>query len=248
MFGCIDEAGEGGTAVVQGKIYKVVHPNDVYNFKTSGSYVVIDEFSEELDSFKVQNLIAEVDTFPSAKEDVYIVYGDKPIYGDKMETGPDGFYQFKYLAKGTYKVFAYTSFSSGQKSAVAETVTVGTGETKNAGDIYIHTGKSLDKSYIKGVVKVQYYNKTYPNRPYTLGNDIRVYIQRKGAAYQFNELRTGFDGSFVFQELEPGDYEVFVLTEEKLYSTLRPVKKNINVPKKGVLVSILNPFEILIND
>jgi hypothetical protein len=40
--------------------------------------------------------------------DVYLIYGDDPSYGDRVKTGPDGTYQFKYLRKGKYKVYAYS--------------------------------------------------------------------------------------------------------------------------------------------
>ena len=56
LSSCLNEEGEGGTSVVQGKVYKVYHLNDSYSF--------------------------EADTFPAAKEDVYIVYGNDDIYGD----------------------------------------------------------------------------------------------------------------------------------------------------------------------
>ena len=48
------------------------------------------------------------DTFPGAKEDVYLIYGDDPVYGDKFEANYDGRYEFKYLREGSYKVYAYS--------------------------------------------------------------------------------------------------------------------------------------------
>src|ERR1041385_958789 len=40
--------------------------------------------------------------------DVYLIYGDDPTYGDRVKTGPDGTYEFKYLRKGKYKVYAFS--------------------------------------------------------------------------------------------------------------------------------------------
>ncbi len=48
------------------------------------------------------------DTFPGAGEDVFIIYGDDVVYGDKFEAHYDGTYEFRYLRKGTYKVYAYS--------------------------------------------------------------------------------------------------------------------------------------------
>lgn len=221
LFSCVNEEGEGGISVIQGKVYKVLHPNDVYSL--------------------------EADTFPAAKEDVYIVYGDEPIYGDKMETGYDGFYRFKYLNKGTYKVYAYSIYPNSVKVAVIDTVTVGYGKTKEVQDIYIHEGKSLDKSYIKGTVLVKYYDKGYINLVPEPAYEARVYIRVKGAAYQFDEVRTGLDGVFMFQQLDPGEYEVFVMTEQAGTKVLRSVIQTVTISGKGVIETISNPFNIIIN-
>lgn len=41
-------------------------------------------------------------------EEVYIIYGDDPSYGDRVRTGPDGTYMFQFLRPGTYTVYAYS--------------------------------------------------------------------------------------------------------------------------------------------
>jgi len=220
MFSCIDEEGEGGISVIEGKIYKIVHPDDVYSFKA--------------------------DTFPASKEDVYIVYGDEPIYGDKMETGNDGFFRFKYLTKGTYNIYAYNTTPDGRKTAVIDTVTVGSGKTITVDNIYIHEGKSLETSYIKGTVLVKYYDKGFITA-LTPAYEIRVYIKVKDALYHFDEIRTGIDGVFMFQNLDPGEYEVFVLTELAGYKVLSPVIQSVTILKKGIIETIETPYEIIIN-
>jgi len=220
MFSCIDEEGEGGTSIVQGTVYKVIHHDDIYSF--------------------------DADTIPAPKENVYIVYGNDAIYGDKMETGYDGFYKFKYLTKGTYKVYAYTTYPDLTKEAVIDTVTVAYGETKQVQNIYIHEGKAFGTSYIKGIVKVKYYDKGYITGLIP-ANEVRVYIRVKGAAYHFNEIRTSSDGVFMFQHLSPGDYEVFVITEQAGEKILTPVIKPVSIIEKGVIVTIPETFEIIIN-
>jgi hypothetical protein len=220
LFSCINEEGQGGISIVQGKVYKVLHPND--------------------------NFSLEADTFPAAKENVYIVYGDEPIYGDKMEAGYDGFYRFKYLTKGTYKVYAYSTLPNSIKSAVIDTVTVAYGKTANVPDIYIHEGKSLETSYITGTVMVKYYDKGYITG-YMPAYESRVYIRRKGEVYQFDEVRTGIDGKFIFQGLNPGNYEVFVMTELAGEQVLTPVLQSATITTKGTVISIDNPFLIIVN-
>lgn len=221
LFSCISEEGEGGIATVQGYVYTVLHDDDIYSF--------------------------QADTFPAAKTDVFIVYGEEPIYGDKMETGYDGFYRFRYLTKGMYKVYAYSTMPNSQKVAVIDSVSVAYGETKNVDNIYVHEGKATETSYIKGTVLVRYYDKDRFVSDLIPANDIRVYIKRKDAPYHFDEVRTGYDGVFMFQGLDTGDYEVFVLTEQIKEKILTPILQSVSVSEKGIIVTIPTSFQIIIN-
>ena len=48
---------------------------------------------------------------------VYLVYGDDRDYGDRIQTGYDGTWEFKYLRPGTYKVYALSKDSTLQTNA-----------------------------------------------------------------------------------------------------------------------------------
>jgi hypothetical protein len=48
---------------------------------------------------------------------VFIIYGDDRDYGDKVRTGPGGVYEFKYMRKGSYQVYAYSKDSTLQTTA-----------------------------------------------------------------------------------------------------------------------------------
>ncbi len=78
---CEKGPGEGGTSTIRGK-------------------VIIREYNGDFTIMR--------DEYPGAKEDVYIIYGDDYVYGDKFETSYDGAYEFDYLLEGNYKVFAYS--------------------------------------------------------------------------------------------------------------------------------------------
>lgn len=219
---CVKEEGEGGTSIVQGKIYKVLHPNNNFTLKA--------------------------DTFPAAKEDVYIIYGNDAVYGDKMETSYDGTFQFRYLTKGSYRVYAFSTLPNDVKEAVIDTVTVASGKTAHTSDIYIHEGKSYNKSYIKGQVNVMYYDKGvwYPQAVYP-AYDQRVYICRAGEDYQFDEVRTGPNGVFYFQNLDPGTYNIFVYSEEIKTEVLTKKTQTITVDAVGTIVTMGTAFVININ-
>lgn len=78
---CDKAAGEGGSSAITGTVH-------VKEYNGLGT------------------LIGEYDV---SDKDVYIIYGiHDSIYDDKMATGFNGQYQFKYLAKGKYTLFSYS--------------------------------------------------------------------------------------------------------------------------------------------
>src|SRR4030095_3130777 len=79
LAGCEKDAGEGGNSSITG----YVHVTD-YN----ASFLIIQG------------------QYPGADEDVYIIYGNDVSYGDRIRTGPDGRFEFKYLREGKYTVYA----------------------------------------------------------------------------------------------------------------------------------------------
>ncbi len=80
LTACEKPAGEGGLGSITGKVF-------VREYTSSGV-------------FKSEYFAPD--------EKVYIVYGDRPIYDDETRTHLDGTYQFNYLNKGTYTLFAYS--------------------------------------------------------------------------------------------------------------------------------------------
>ncbi len=54
--------------------------------------------------------------------DVYIIYGNESSYGNKMKTGMDGKFEFKYLRKGSYKIYTYSVVLPISKTSAREAV------------------------------------------------------------------------------------------------------------------------------
>lgn len=174
--------GEGGTGTIQGKVFKVNHPDDDYNLSC--------------------------DTMPAAKEDVFIVYGDEIVYGDDTEAGSDGTYRFKYLQPGEYTIFAYSELATGEKIAETKTVTLKRGETLDVDDIYIHRGKAYGTSMIRGKIRATYFDK---NGDIVTADayEQRVYIKRLDESYHFDDTRVGESGYYYFQKLLPSTYVIY---------------------------------------
>ena len=186
---CNRGEGSGGTGVIEGTVYKVMHPDDNYNMET--------------------------DTVLAAKEDVFLVYGTQNFYGDDTETDHTGLYQFKYLRPGTYMVYAYSSLASGERVAVSQTVEVKSDKTTKVPDIYIHDGKAYGTSMVKGHVWAYYIDKNgnVVSQGWAYGQ--RMYIQRQGEDFPCDDVRAGLDGVFAFQKLSPGAYTVFTFGEDE---------------------------------
>jgi hypothetical protein len=98
FLACEKEAGKGGTSTIRGK-------------------VIIREYNKD---FTIQ----KVPDYPAAKKDVFLIYGDDAVYGDKFETSYDGTYEFNYLREGNYTVFAYSKDSTKNYDLTSELIPV----------------------------------------------------------------------------------------------------------------------------
>ena len=89
FLACKKEAGEGGTSVIEGKVYKI------YTYQTPQG--------------QTDTLYYQLD----ASKDVYIIYSDDEgaIYDDNFETDFNGRYRFEFLRKGDYTLYTYADSS-----------------------------------------------------------------------------------------------------------------------------------------
>jgi hypothetical protein len=216
---CNKGPGEGGTGTVQGFVKLVHHPDDDYTLTP--------------------------DTMMAAKTDVFIVYGDEDFFGDDVETNAEGMYQFEYLRPGEYTVFAYSTLPSGEKVAVSETVELQRGAVAKVPTLYIHDGKAYGTSVVKGRVHATYYhNGSYRGEGWACEH--RVYIRRVGEDIPFDDTRVGPDGYFAFQKLQPGEYEVYTVTQD-FNEVPDFVFQSITVEEAGQIYEIPEQYEIIIN-
>ncbi len=220
MPSCNKGPGEGGRGTVQGFVQLVHHPDDDFTLTP--------------------------DTMVAAKTDVFIVYGDEAFYGDDVETGSDGMYRFEYLLPGHYTVFAYSVLPSGEKITVSETVELAKGAVAEVPTLYIHDGKAYGTSIVKGQVHATYYhNGSYRGEGWACEH--RVYIRRVGEDLPFNDTRVGPDGWFAFQKLQPGNYEVFTVSDDINTEIPDFVYQSILVDEAGQVIEMEEQFEVIIN-
>jgi hypothetical protein len=100
LSSCQKNAGTGGNSTIKGSVL-------TENYNALGT-----------------SLISK---YNAQDEDVFIVYGGDDAYqvpSAKVATGPDGSFEFKYLAKGKYKLIVYskcfdpTTCPSGQEALI----------------------------------------------------------------------------------------------------------------------------------
>ena len=82
---CEKEEGQGGTSEITGK-------------------VLVKQYNA--------NFTTLMEQYYAPDEDVFIIYGDDPVYGDKTSTNYDGAYRFEYLREGNYTIYAYSEDSA----------------------------------------------------------------------------------------------------------------------------------------
>jgi hypothetical protein len=99
IFSCCSKyEGQGGAATIKGVVIEQKY-NSLNNPIPNGSY-------------------------PAADQDVFIIYGaDNSFYDDDIKTSFDGSFEFRYMRKGTYRIFTYEDCNtcpSGKKEVIKE--------------------------------------------------------------------------------------------------------------------------------
>lgn len=109
LFACKKPAGTGGNSTIKGTIW--VHDYDKYLNVLQYQYVGVDF-------------------------EVYIIYGDETTEGDKVNTNSKGEFEFKYLRKGKYTIYAISKEKIGTSNDVKDVaVSVETSISKNKSTI-----------------------------------------------------------------------------------------------------------------
>lgn len=218
---CKKEPGEGGGATIKGKLF-------AKNFYSPNRAITADDYEPG--------------------EDVFIIYGDETVYHDDYETSYDGSFEFKYLRKGTYTIFAY-SLDSTQGSPegivpITKTIEItGRKEIINLNELVIL--KEADKggtSTIRGKVFTKDYNGNFTilNSQYYTPDEY-VYIIYGNSTHYNDRTKTKIDGSFEFNNLRKGNYQVFTYSDDSTQnspSTLVSVMANTEITEKNQVMEI----------
>jgi len=116
LAGCKKPAGEGGNSSIKGTVW-------------------VQDYDK--------NMVAIQHEYAGVDIEVYVIYGDDVTAGDKVNTNSSGEFEFKYLRKGNYKVYAISKEKIGTSTdtkdvAVSLDVTISQKkQTVDAGQIII---------------------------------------------------------------------------------------------------------------
>jgi hypothetical protein len=201
---CTQQEGIGGNSHIKGKIQL-----NYYN----------DDFS----------LLLSDEPIPLADEDVFLIFGNDSVIGEKTTTSNSGNFEYKYLWPGNYKLYYYADDSTGkskEKVPVVHNITLGKDETLILDNLI--EKKSLEwnegTSSIKGTVWVINYknSSSYPNleiKDVSPAQDQDIYITYGKHPFYDERIRTSNDGTFIFQNLIKGEYKIFLYSEDKTGAT-----------------------------
>ncbi len=164
-----------------------------------------------------------IGVFPAADEEVFVLFGSDKTPGDRVNTGTSGDFRFDYLYPGTYQVY----YRSQDTSTVYEDewntieVSLGDGEKVNLGELQKNTRLDFDDgaAVISGVVKkIKYDNDSrWPNlvvEYIDFAHEHEVYLTYGDHTFYDERVRTQDDGRFEFRNLIPGEYRIFLYSED----------------------------------
>ncbi len=197
FYSCIQQEGYGGTSGIEG-VLMTKYFNDDYSV-----------------------LIKEE---PAVDEDVFILFGEEDFLGDKVATSVTGAFEFPFLNEGDYRLYYMsvdTASVSNEEGTVIIDLSLKSGKTTDLDTIYRFEVLNFDdgSGKLSGVVKlINYKNDTfYPFldvKDITFAQEQEVYLVYGDHEFYDERIRTNFDGYFEFDNLIPGDYSVFVYSED----------------------------------
>jgi hypothetical protein len=199
---CAKDEGEGGNSTIKGRLIEKTYDN----------------------SF--QSLLSES---VSPDEKVYIIYGgDHETYDDDYNTSYNGEYEFKYLQKGSYTIFAYTVDTTGvaatgyvdenkPKIPVFATVDItDNNSTVNVPDLTILQNNDKGSNSIKGKIFQEEWDgtMTFKYSSYYIPDQDVFIISANGASTYFDDTKTIYNGEYEFGQLPEGSYRVFSYSDD----------------------------------
>ncbi len=190
---CKKEAGDGGMGTIKGKVL-------AGNYHSPDTPVMSDD--------------------GAAEEPVYIIYGDNSFPDHSLKTAADGSFEFDYLRRGNYTIYAYSmdkNSSNQAKTVITKTIEIkDKKEIVDVPDFVIYKEANKDgKSSIKGKVFLRDYDLAFTslqNQYYKSDEDVMIVFGND--TINDDKTKTSYDGSFQFNHLRKGKYKIYAFSAD----------------------------------
>jgi len=161
---------------------------------------------------------------PAVDEEVFILFGEENVLGDRIFTSITGEFRFDYLYPGSYQLYYESDDTTGwpeNEWGAFHQVEIERGEALELGQLEKITALDYDDgaAVIQGVVwEINYVNDSrWPNlvvESEDFAHEHEVYLIYGEHPFYDERVRTQYDGYFEFRDLIPGDYLVFLYSED----------------------------------
>jgi len=161
---------------------------------------------------------------PAVDEDIFIVYGDQKEVGDRVRTNHLGQFRFRYLYPGDYQVYFMSEDSASvldMKAGKLYDVELERGEEVDLGTLEKLSRLDFDDgaARIRGVIKVVDYVDTssWPNLVIDkiyYATEQEIYLTYNKHTFYDERIRSQEGGVFEFGDLIPGEYRVFLYSDD----------------------------------
>lgn len=186
---------------------------------------------------------------PAVDEEIFILYGEEESVGDRVVTGASGEFRFNYLYPGTYYIYHRSRDSTHILDVNVEKmyeVKLNKGEDKDLGELQKLSTLDFDEgaAVIRGVVKEIAYDddSRWPNLVVDyidFAYEQEVYLTYGKHSFYDERIRTQHDGSFEFSHLIPGNYLIFLYSEDVTRETDRIViKREVTITEMDQVVDL----------
>lgn len=211
---CEKSPGEGGLAIIKGN-------------------VLIQNINEKL--------VPVGTPYVAQDEDVFISYGDSDYYDDDVQTSADGKFQFNYLLPGKYSIAVIsddnTLANENTKLEIVQEVEIKTKDevvSTETFTVYNYVDFNDGTSCIKGnVVKVNFLNGTAIIDDTVPAQNEDVFLKYQNSSEILERARTSYDGTYIFNNLIPGNYEIFTYSEQLSSNTEEAVGSLITIAQEN---------------
>lgn len=171
---------------------------------------------------------------PAVDEEIFILFGNDKAPGERVNTGTSGDFRFDYLYPGSYQIY----YRSEDTSTVFEDewhtieLSLEAGEEVDLGQLEKNTRLDYDDgtAVISGTVKKRKYDNDsrWPNLVIEyedFAHEHEVYLTYGNHTFYDERVRTQDDGRFEFRNLIPGDYRIFLYSEDVTKVTEHVIKE-----------------------